>query len=75
MENKTGRKYDRKRWGWKDDVKKYDDELSKYDNYGRHAYYDSDKRRKNEEAFYIFLIVVGVIVAVVSLGRLLMNYI
>ena len=75
MENKTGRKYDRKRWGWEDNVKKYDDEVSKYDNYEKHSYYDSDKRRKNEEAFYIFLIIVGVVVAVVSLGGLLMKYI
>tara|TARA_R110000822_G_scaffold3293_1_gene14685 strand:- start:249 stop:473 length:225 start_codon:yes stop_codon:yes gene_type:complete len=57
MENKTGRKYDREKWGWsklKDG--KYDDEISRLDG---HAYYDSPKRRKNEEAFYWFLTIAG----------------
>jgi hypothetical protein len=75
MENKTGRKYDRKRWGWKEEVKKYDDEVSRYDNYERHAYYDSDKRRKNEEAFFWFLTIAGGCMVGMILGGLVIKLI
>ncbi len=49
MENKTGRKYDRERWGWRKlSEGKYDDEMTKLDG---HVYYDSEEKlRKNRYA-------------------------
>ena len=37
MTNKKGRKYDRKRWGWKDE------------NDIKHPYYDSDRKKRTDE--------------------------
>ena len=55
MDKKSGRKYDRKRWEW----------CSEYDNvdtkkFKKHPYYDSDKKRRSEGAFYVFLMWAGI---------------
>jgi hypothetical protein len=65
MENKTGRKYDRERWGWKKiDDGKYDDEVSKLDG---HVYYDSkEKLRKNRYSSMVAgAAVVGMVVMII----------
>jgi hypothetical protein len=70
MTNKKGRKYDRKRWDW----------CSEYDNvdlkkFKRHPYYDSDRRRRSEDAFYVFLMWAGVIMFVVTVVGLVIKFI
>lgn len=55
MDKKSGRKYDRKRWEW---CSEYDDVDTK--KFKRHPYYDSDKKRRNEGTFYVFLMYAGI---------------
>ena len=73
MENKTGRKYNRKKWNWCGlEDGKYDDVKSKYDE---HPYYDSPKRKKNEEAFFWFITIAGGCVVGMILGGLVIKLI
>tara|TARA_Y100000389_G_C17422448_1_gene497522 strand:- start:283 stop:510 length:228 start_codon:yes stop_codon:yes gene_type:complete len=65
MENKTGRKYDRERWGWgKLDEGKYDNEVSKLDG---HSYYDSEEKlKKNRFASMVAgAAIVGMVVMII----------
>jgi hypothetical protein len=63
MTNKKGRKYDRKRWGWKDE------------NDIKHPYYDSDRKRINEEGFMNFLCCAGIILVAMAFVGLLIKWI
>tara|TARA_R110000751_G_scaffold43038_2_gene99547 strand:+ start:1234 stop:1428 length:195 start_codon:yes stop_codon:yes gene_type:complete len=63
MENKTGRKYDRKRWGWKNE------------NDIKHPYYDSDKKLKTEEVFCTFLMYAGIIMVGMAVVGLIIKFV
>tara|TARA_Y100000389_G_C17163792_1_gene365711 strand:+ start:402 stop:617 length:216 start_codon:yes stop_codon:yes gene_type:complete len=70
MDKKSGRKYDRKRWDWGSECDDVDTEKFK-----KHPYYDSDKRRRNEDVFYTFLMWAGVIMFGVAVVGLIVKWI
>ena len=61
MEDKKGRKYDRERWGWKDE--------SELEKHSFHPYYDSDRKLKTEE--FSIKVILGCIILMVFLVTLL----
>ena len=58
---KRGRKYDRAKWGWKDE--------SQLQKYSPHPYYDSDRKQKTEE--FSIKVILGCIILMVFLATLL----
>jgi len=63
IENKKGRKYDREKWGWKDE--------SELKNHNLHSYYESDRKLKTEK----FATQAIGICAVVMLTLLILSFI
>ncbi len=52
IENKKGRKYDREKWGWKDE--------SELEKHTLHPYYDNDRKNLTEK-YSIMAITVSII--------------
>jgi hypothetical protein len=74
VENKKGRKYDRKKWGWKDeseipenvkDYCHYSDLPSPSAYEDKHPYYDSDKKIRDD--IFASKVVLGCVIGVIIL--------
>lgn len=73
MMNKRGRKYNRKKWGWKDEEHCHYSGLPSplaYSDEVKHPYYDSDKKKQRDEysmKAILACVVGGIILAIISL--------
>ena len=73
MMNKKGRKYNREKWGWKDEEHCHYSGLPSplaYSDEVKHPYYDSDKKKQRDEysmKAILACVVGGIILAIISL--------
>ena len=61
MEDKKGRKYDRAKWGWKDESEL---EIQSY-----HPHYDSDRKKLTEK--YSIIAIVSSVISMIILSTIL----